>query len=119
MHLQRNATQRNAYHHYILNNNFKFYIYQFFRTLEFLSVFVRFAKIISFIKENQNLCSFFVEKKNHATGGQSPKTISFFVKKRTTPQAGSRQKLLLFVKKKQGLQPAFSEEQLRLEFAIR
>ena len=78
---QRNATQRNANHHYILNNNFKFYIYQFFRTLEFLSVFVRFAKIISFVKESKSSYFFEWQKSKHATGGQSPKTISFFVKK--------------------------------------
>ena len=78
---QRNATQRNAYHNYILNNNFKFYIFQFFRTLEFLSGFIRFAKIFSFIKESKSSCSFFVEKKNHATGGQSSK-IYFFLSKR-------------------------------------
>ena len=41
---QRNATQRNAYHHYILNNNFKFYISQFFMAFNFLSVVIRFAK---------------------------------------------------------------------------
>ncbi len=41
---QRNATQRNAYHHYLLNNNFKFYIAQFFRAVNFLIVFIRFAK---------------------------------------------------------------------------
>ena len=86
MHLQRNATQRNAYHNYILNNNFKFYIYQFFRTLEFLSGFIRFAKIISFIKEStlkagrrQILCSFLITKKNQ-------KITSFCQKEaKTTP----------------------------------
>ena len=43
MHLQRNATQRIP--QLYLNNNFKFYIFRFFRTLEFLSGFIRFAKI--------------------------------------------------------------------------
>ena len=42
MHLQRNATQRIP--QLYLNNNFKFYIFQFFRALEFLSGFIRFAK---------------------------------------------------------------------------
>ena len=36
---------------------------------------------MSFIKESKSSCSFFVEKKKHAKGGQSSKTISFFVKK--------------------------------------
>ena len=49
--------QRNAYHHYILNNNFKFYIYQFFRTLEFLSV-----SFLSFVKESKKPFLFFVKK---------------------------------------------------------
>ena len=88
---QRNATQRNAYHNYILNNNFKFYIYQFFRTLEFLSGFIRFAKIISFIKETQNLCSFLITKKNHAKGGQSSK-IDFFLSKRNKAKARFQRK---------------------------
>ena len=46
MHLQRNATQRNAYQNYILllTNNFKFYILQILGHLNFLSVFFRFAK---------------------------------------------------------------------------
>ncbi len=74
MHLQRNATQRNAYQNYILNNNFKFYIFQFFRAVNFLSAVFGFAKISSFIKESKNSCSFFVEKKNQ-------KTTTFFVKK--------------------------------------
>ena len=37
-------SQRNAYHNYILNNNFKFYISQFFMAFNFLSVVIRFAK---------------------------------------------------------------------------
>ena len=45
MHLQRNATQRNAYQNYILlTNNFKFYILQILGHLDFLSVFFVFAK---------------------------------------------------------------------------
>ena len=70
MHLQRNATQRIP--QLYLNNNFKFYIFQFFRAVNFLSV-----SFLSFVKESKSSCSFFVEKKNHAKGGQSSKTISF------------------------------------------
>ena len=46
MHLQRNATQRNAYQNYILllTNNFKFYILQILGHLNFLSVFFVLAK---------------------------------------------------------------------------
>ena len=49
MHLQRNATQRNATQripqlYLLLTSNFKSYISQFFRTFNFLSVFIRFAK---------------------------------------------------------------------------
>ena len=73
MHLQRNATQRNAYQNYILllTNNFKFYILQILGHLNFLSVGFVLQNIFSF---NKNSCSFFVEKKNQ-------KTTTFFVKK--------------------------------------
>ena len=43
--MQRNATQRIP--KLYLNNNFKFYILQFFREFNFLSVFIRFAKTLS------------------------------------------------------------------------
>ncbi len=58
-----NATQRNAYQNYILNNNFKFYISQF----------------IFFYKRIQNSCSFLITKKNQ-------KITSFCQKEaKTTP----------------------------------
>ena len=80
-----NATQRNAYQNYILNNNFKFYIYQFFRALKNLSVFIRFAKIISFIKESKS--SYFFEWQK-----SKQKTISFFIKKRNKAKARFQRK---------------------------
>ena len=62
MHLQRNATQRNAYQNYILllTNNFKFYILQILGHLNFLSVFFRFAKnqFESLITRRLTLCAF-------------------------------------------------------------
>ena len=54
--------------------------------INFLSAFIRLAKIFSFIKEKQNLCSFLITKKNHAKGGQSSKITSFCQKEaKTTP----------------------------------
>ena len=82
MHLQRNATQRNAYHNYILNNNFKFYIFQFFRTLEFLSGSIRFAKISSLIKNSfgKNSLSFaegVLWERGFAKNRSNPNLIKF------------------------------------------
>ena len=64
MHLQRNATQRIP--QLYLNNNFKFYIFQFFRAFNFLSVFIRLAKISSLIKNSfgKNSLSLRVKRSN-------------------------------------------------------
>ena len=83
MHLQRNATQRNAYHNYILNNNFKFYIFQFFKAVNFLSAVFGFAKISSFLKSNQNICSFL-------SGKKEPKNHFFFCQKKKQKNNYSR-----------------------------
>ncbi len=89
---QRNATQRNAYHHYLLKNNFKFYISKFFKAVNFLSAVFGFAKISSFIKEKQNLCSF------------------FYREKRTTPKADSRQKSTSFCQKEDKAKARFQRK---------
>ena len=95
-------------HNCLLNNDYLKFLFQkyflnlvksFLTSINFLSAFIRFAKIISFIKEKQNLCSFLITKKNHTKGGQSSKITSF-------------------CQKEARLKPAFSEK-LSLEFAIR
>ena len=81
-------------HNCLLNNYLKFLFQKYFfnlvksflTSINFLSAFIRLAKIFSFIKEKQNLCSFLITKKNHAKGGQSSKITSFCQKEaKTTP----------------------------------
>ena len=94
MHLQRNATQRNAYQNYILllTNNFKFYILQILGHLNFLSVFFvlaknQFANLIT--RRLQPLVLQFREKHQDATAhkGLKPLVIKKLI---ATPHAVCR-----------------------------